>query len=409
MSSISREEYLKFRWKPYPKAPADIIMSGRLLAVEVDRRFMHVKVEKNNMTNEYSVEDKSLAEVLRPGDLIVVDSKDQVHLLVPGQLVETRVAYDTLKKWQIFVQAVRDYFAKEEFLEVTTPTLVVCPGTEPTLDVFTTELRKGSQKKELYLPTSPELHLKKALVLGFDKIFEVKNCFRNSEFSEHHQPEFTMLEWYRSYADLTSIEKDIVQMFQFIYKKFPHDFLFWPQAQKTFTVAELFRQHLGVEITPKSSLEDYQDLCLEAGVDVRGAESIDDYFFALMVNKIEPALPKEQLVFVKDYPPFQAALARMTDEGWADRMEVYFAGFELANGFHELNDHQEQKRRFQEDIEKKTKNRLSEVPLDQDFLSHLEKGMPPSAGIALGLERLFMAFFQIDDIRKTKLFPYGKD
>ena len=111
-------------------------------------------------------------------------------------------------------------------------------------------------------------------------------------------------------------------------------------------------------------------------------------------------------MIIKDYPPFQAALARLTSAGWADRMEVYFGGVELANGFNELNDPQEQVRRFEKDLAKKKELGKTLIPCDQEFINLLKNGMPPSAGIALGLERLFMVLFDIKNIEETKLFPY---
>jgi lysyl-tRNA synthetase class 2 len=402
----ARQEFLK-SWKPYPPAPKEVLYSGRVVSAKVVKNFLVLKTERNLKVSEYSLEKETQwAEILQPGDIIAVDAAEEVHFLAPGEPMTAPVSLDVLKNWQRFLQLVREYFLKYDFLEINTPTLVTCPGTEPSLDVFSTELHHGSRNQKLFLPTSPELHLKKALVYGFDKIFEIKTCFRNGEFSEHHQPEFWMMEWYRSYSDLGLIEQDVRGLVNHVLSNFPQENMHWPQRHISTTMAELFREFAGLEITPWTTLEEYKAMTEKLGLNLRGATTIDDFFFAIVIEKIEPKLPKDALVAVKDYPPFQAALARINSRGWADRMEFYFGGFELANGFQELNDPEIQAQRFQEDLAKKKAMGKPDIQLDDQFMEFLKKGSPPSAGIALGLDRLFMAVFGISDIRKIKLFPY---
>lgn len=403
---MNRQEYLQEIWSPYPSAPAEILYSGRIVLVQRKGEALFFRIERQEQISEFSVSDTALESVLQPGDLIAVDSSEKVHLLAPGSPSPSPIPLKNLQLWQKFLQEVRRFFSDNEFLEIQTPTLVVCPGTEPTLDIFSTQLQQGSIQKTLFLPTSPELHLKKSLCLGFDKVFELKNCFRNNEFSEYHQPEFIMLEWYRAYQDLQAIELDIKDLLRFLIAQFPNENIFTPQSYRVATVAELFQEFAKAVITPFSNLEDYKKIALDNQLSLRGVESIDDYFFAIFINKIEPQIPRDQFLVVKDYPPFQAALARLTSTGWADRMEVYFGGLELANGFNELNDPEEQARRFEKDLAQKKALGKLEIPIDQEFMDLLKKGMPPSAGIALGLERLFMTLFGIKNIKDTKLFPY---
>jgi elongation factor P--(R)-beta-lysine ligase len=394
-------------FKEYPPAPEQVLYAGRITKISAQGSFLVLTTEKNQVLSEYSLENQShWLESLKPGDIIAVDAQEKLHLLARGEEVGSPVSYKTLRDWQKFLQLVRDFFVKNEFLEINTPTLVVCPGTEPSLEAFQTTLVKGTQIEKRFLPTSPELHLKKAMVYGFDKIFEIKNCFRNGEFTEHHQPEFWMLEWYRGYVNLKSIEQDVRSLISYVISNFPDETLKWPQSFRIVTVAELFKEHTGFAITPWTTLEEYKNLAKNLQIEVRGADSIDDYFFAIFIEKIESSFSPTELVFVKDYPPFQAALARVNKLGWAERMEVYFGGFELANAFHELNDPEVQAQRFEEDLQKKKALGKSDIQLDSEFMSLLKKGMPPSAGIALGLDRLFMALFEIHDIRQTKLFPY---
>ncbi len=403
---MNRQVYLEQLWSPYPPAPAEVLYSGRVISVQEKNERLFLKTERQQLTSEFSVLDLTLAMVLQPGDLIAVDSSEKVHLLAPGNACTGLSNLKNLQLWQKFLQEVRSFFSGNEFLEIQTPTLVPCPGTEPTLDIFSTQLQQGSKERTMFLPTSPELHLKKSLCLGFEKVFEIKNCFRNNEFSEHHQPEFTMLEWYRTYQNLQAIELDIKDLFRFLISQFPNENLFTPQSYRVATVAELFYDFAEANITPHSKLEDYKKIASKNHLSIRGAESIDDYFFAIFINKIEPQIPADQLLVVKDYPPFQAALARLTSTGWADRMEVYFGGIELANGFDELNDPMEQAQRFEKDLAQKKSLGKAAIPLDQEFMELLKNGMPPSAGIAVGLERLFMVLFGIKNIKDTKLFPY---
>ena len=403
---MNRQEYLQKHWSPYPSAPAEILYSGRVISLHKKGSELFFSLQRHQKISEFSVSDLRLAEVLQPGDLVAVDSSEKVYLLAPGRPLEAPISVKNLELWQKFLQEIRSFFLKEEFLEIQTPSLVVCPGTEPTLEVFSTQLNQGSQGKTLFLPTSPELHLKKALCMGFEKIFEIKNCFRNNEFSEHHQPEFTMIEWYRAYQDLQAIEVDILALIRFLILQFPNENINSPQSYRVASVAELFLEYAGATITATSTFEDYQKIAEKNKLSIRGADSIDDYFFAIFINKVEPQIPKDQLLVVKDYPPFQAALARLTTAGWADRMEVYFGGLELANGFNELNDPEEQSRRFEIDLAKKKSLGKSAIPRDQQFIDMMKSGMPPSAGIALGVERLFMVLFGIKNITETKLFPY---
>ncbi len=407
---MNRQEYLQTHWSQFPSAPADILYSGRLVSIQKKGSVLNLEIEKYQQglrqLSQFSVGDLALAEVLQPGDLISVDSFERIHLLVPGQPVQVSSALKNLPLWQKFNQEIRNFFSEREFLEIQTPSLVICPGTEPSLDVFSTKLNKGSKSKELFLPTSPELHLKKSLCLGCEKVFEIKNCFRNNEFSKHHQPEFTLLEWYRAYKNLDAIEADIRDLFRFLSGQFPLMNMISPQSYRVATVAELFYELAGSTITAFSTLEDYKRIAQKNNISIQGASSIDDYFFAVFMEKIEPQIPRDQLLIVKDYPPFQAALARLTSTGWADRMEIYFGGIELANGFNELNDPREQVRRFEKDLAQKKELGKTLIPMDPEFINLLKKGMPPSAGIALGLERLFMVLFDIKNIEDTKLFPY---
>lgn len=360
--------------------------------------------DQKQQTFQFSQAPKH-SEFFSQGDLVAIISDQDVVLLapqksaLPGRFFHKQI----LSQWSDYLQFLREFFRAADFLEIKTPSLVTCPGTEPSLDVFSTTLSIGSKSRKLYLPTSPELHLKKAIALGAEKIFEMAPCYRNGEITERHQPEFLMLEWYRAYDHLGTIKQDVLNLVEFIAKKMG---VSAPKEIRSFSVAELFKIYWDFELTPQTSLEDLRSLAGKLGVDVHSADSIDDFFFLIFMDKIESQLPKEELIFVEKYPPYQAALARLTADGWGDRFEVYWKGLELANAFHELNEPEVQRLRSAEDLEKKKTLGKESVDLDHEFFQCLDAGFPPSGGIALGVERLFMALTDTPEIKDLRLFPF---
>jgi elongation factor P--(R)-beta-lysine ligase len=343
--------------------------------------------------------DLNLAQVLGAGDLVAIKEKQLILLspMLSQSEYKLNAKPEILQYWSDYLFALRLFFSKREFVEASTPTLVPCPGTEPYLEVFQAEFKMGRQTQKLFMTTSPELHLKKMLASGVDKVFEIKNCFRNGEISEHHEPEFLMLEWYRAFSDLNAIKEDVFALIS----TFDPDIKVEVQS-----MAHLFKIYAGAEINPNMNREDWFKLAQNLSIRVLADDTIDEIFHRLFLEKIEQQLPKDTFTIVTDYPPFQAAYARLNNAGWADRFEVYSAGLEIANAFHELNDPVEQKKRMQADLDLKTKLGLTEIQLDQDFIRALESGMPPSGGIALGVERLFMALLHIKQIQDVKPFSY---
>lgn len=344
-------------------------------------------------------EEKStfeISHILHEGDLIEIEQHNLRRLVRSFRpWSPPKVSVETLNKWTLFHQDVREFFVSQGFLEVLTPHLVLCPGSEPSLDVFQIE------NTPYFLPTSPEWHLKKALVMGFENIFEIKNCFRKNESTEKHRPEFLMLEWYRSFEKLEKIQRDVVELIHFCCQKSLQP---PPQSVEVWTIQELFKKYLNFDFTPQTSEAELRRLAGDHQVDVRSATSIDDVFFLLFGERIENQFDREKLLFVKNYPPYQAALAQISEEGWGERFEAYWKGFELCNAFQELNDPKIQRQRFAEDQAKKVLMGKSPVGVDEDFFEALERGLPPSSGIALGLERLFMALYQMNDFKHLRLF-----
>jgi lysyl-tRNA synthetase class 2 len=347
--------------------------------------------------------------LFRSGDWVGVHSGADgkvvfVELLSPRlkEKKEPSVSRETLAQWNLFLRTVRRFFDSKGFLEVQTPSLVVCPGTEPHLQVFRAEFRQGRSTKTFFLPTSPELHLKKLVAAGYGPLYEIKVCYRNGEISDLHQPEFWMLEWYRPGQNLQAIRKDCVELVRFCAKALG---LKAPAKADVTTMRGLFSRHLGFDLRPLTTRGELAALASSLGISFSGDSDFDDLFYLLFLEKVEPKIDSKNLVFVHDYPPSQAALARLTDEGWGDRFEMYWRGMEIANAYHELNDPRLQRERSQEDLQKRELLKKETVPLDEDFFRALEAGMPPSAGIALGLERLFLALTGRRNLQEIRLFP----
>lgn len=317
------------------------------------------------------------------------------------------------RQWAWFLQAIRDFFRALDFVEVMTPTLVSSPGSEPFLDPFLTRWQGPDVAKTLYLPTSPEFHLKQMLVRGWSRIFELKTCFRNGESGDHHQPEFLMLEWYRAFADLDAIVDDVKCLFVYLSQRLRNEAaaLGATAAEvaelRMTTMARLFADRFdGFRLRPTTSINELRDLAGKEGVAVAQTDGWDDLFFKIFLEKIERGLGFEAPLLIRGYPPSQAALARLDEEGFADRFEIYWQGLEIANAFHELNDPVENERRLRSDIEKKRSLGKPTIPVDENLVRALRCGLPPSGGIALGVDRLFMAFFGIRSIQETRAFPF---
>jgi lysyl-tRNA synthetase class 2 len=254
----------------------------------------------------------------------------------------------------------------------------------------------GSLRKRLFLPTSPELHLKQMLANGLTDIFEIKTVFRNGEITERHEPEFQMLEWYRAYNNLDLIRDDLVGLVRAV------------NGEDTDVLAssmrELFARHLQFSLTPQTSREELRELCKRSAVDHLPSDDWNELFHRVFVEKIEPFVGVDAPEIVYDFPPSMAALARLTPEGFADRFELFWRGSEIANAFHELNDPVEQRARFEREIAERRAKGRTELQIDENFMRALEAGLPPSGGIALGLDRLFMAVHGLAPIAKARAF-----
>ncbi|HEX4923985.1 MAG TPA: amino acid--tRNA ligase-related protein, partial [Bdellovibrionales bacterium] len=212
---------------------------------------------------------RTAGEVLAPGDLVwVSETFSELLLLAPCRLSEAEAraisapsGFDVARsrQWQTFMERLREFFKAREFTEVRTPTLVPSPGLEPFLDPFKTRFELGRSARELYLPTSPEFHLKKLLSRGWRRVFEFKECFRNNELGPHHQPEFLMLEWYRAYAPFGQMITDVRELMVFLQERFMHKKLF--DGVDVTSMTELFKTHAEIDLTPASTREELAGAC----------------------------------------------------------------------------------------------------------------------------------------------------
>ncbi len=416
---LARKAYLENQWLRYPTRPKTHNQSGRVVSCANGR--LELQIGPGQIASfELGPELSDWPSRLICDDWISLLAEGgtarELCLLAPCLSVNppksiTAEKLQLIQRWTEFLQFVREFFIEREFVEIQTPTLVTCPGTEPYLDVFSTEFKQGKSQQKLFLPTSPELHLKKTLALGVPKIFEIRPCFRNGEVSATHQPEFWMLEWYRSFEDLSAIKQDVENLVHFLIQKMQLPLSF--SRPQSASLRDLFAEHCGFHLQPQTKPEQLFDLAqrlkMDLGQSYSGKDSFDDLFFLLFLEKIEGGLESRGPVFVEKYPPSQAALARLTKDGWGDRFEFYWQGFEIANAFHELNDPVIQRQRMQEDLAKKMELNKESVALDEEFLQALESGLPPSAGIALGLERLFLSLQFANqkkpDLGQLRLFP----
>ena len=315
---------------------------------------------------------------------------------------------------------IRAFFAREGFLEIDPPILVPLPGMEPHLVPFsTTLLDQAGRARGFHLHTSPEYALKKILSAGLKRIYALGHVFRNGEISPTHNPEFTLLEWYRAGEDYSALMADCEAMvvhltetlgmdLRITYREKPLD-LTPPWAR--IPLGEAMREHAGVDLERITTLEALVEAAREKGYgEVSLSWPWEDVFYRIFLQEVEPRLPSHRPFFLVDYPVEMAALARPKPGAprWVERFELYAGGLELANAFSELTDPVEQRRRLYEEHRQREAIGQVAYPVDVSFLEALERGMPDSAGIALGVDRVVMLLADAPAIRDTLPFP-GED
>lgn len=322
----------------------------------------------------------------------------------------------TLQQRATIIRAIRDFFTQADFVEVETPQLVPLPSLEPYLEVFSTQLLdQDRQPHQAYLTSSPEYAMKKLLARDSGDIFQICKSYRNAEgVSSRHNPEFTILEWYRTHADYTAIMDDCEALLRFIGAR--TDRLSLPFRGKIYdltrpwerlSVPEAFQKYAHLDL---ETLLDEPSLLAAAekkGYYVTEESTWEELYNQIFLNEIEPHLGQTCPCILYDYPASQAALSRRksTDPRLAERFEFYVAGLELGNAFSELTDWQEQRDRLEADRAEKIRLGRTVFDVDQDFIAALRSGIPPTAGIAVGVDRLVMLFMDAPDIQSVLAFP----
>lgn len=350
---------------------------------------------------------------------------EQIHMQSKPKLLR-RIKFaqkkEHLELRDHMIRALRAFFYERNFSEVSTPALQISPGLEPHLWAFSTEwMAPNKARLPLYLHTSPEFAMKKLLVSGMEKIFQIAPVYRNRERSYTHHPEFHMLEWYRVGASYTQIMEDCEGLLRACASvKGAGAELTWKgifsnpfKPFEKISVQEAFLKYAQtdllstIDIPTNPSPNTLRERCRVLGISAAPDDTWEDLFFRVFLEKIEPNLGVGVPTILYDYPISMAALSRpkASDPRLAERFEIYVCGMELANAFGELTDPLVQRERFEADMQKKQALYGERYPIDQDFLDALEEGMPESAGIALGVDRLAMLVAGVDHIEDVLWVP----
>jgi len=276
--------------------------------------------------------------------------------------------WERTKLWSELLSQVRSFFLKRGFTEVVTPVLAPWHNLDPNIKPIKVE-------NGLYLQASPEFFMKKLLIFGAKRIFQIAHAFRDDPVDDLHTKEFLILEWYRVGEDIRAIKRDVEELVSEVLGRYPPP---WDSI----SLRELFKERLDINLEEAKDKETLLRKIKKAGLKVKDSYSWEELFEAAFLNEIDPYLPKDRAFWLVDYP-YPLAASSKCDGFWSTRCEAYVEGVELANGYVELDDPEEQKKRWI------SRGRESEI--DWEYLELLEsKGLPPSSGIALGLERLLM-------------------
>jgi len=299
---------------------------------------------------------------------------------------------------------IRGFFSERDVLEVETPILSAAGNTDPNIQSFHTTFsgHVDAGARQRWLRTSPEFPLKRLLAAGVGDCYELGRVFRDGEAGGRHNPEFTMLEWYRVGWNHSRLAREVIDLLERLLL----------QAGRNFEIVEttyrgLFHDVLGVDAL-LDPIDVLKKPLADANISSEGLER-DDWLDLLLTHRIQPEFPRDRITIVSEFPASQCALARIrkSDPPVAERFEAYVGPYEVANGYHELNDAAEQRARFERDNAKRRQRGDAEVPMDERLLAVLGD-MPDCAGVALGVERLLMVLADTDAIADVLAFPFSE-
>ncbi|NEX22866.1 EF-P lysine aminoacylase GenX [Thiorhodococcus mannitoliphagus] len=310
---------------------------------------------------------------------------------------------EILKARAAMLGRLRRFFDTAGVLEVDTPILSQAAVSDPVLSSLSTQVSQLGFRGgcPLYMQTSPELPMKRLLAAGYGSIYQICKVFRDDERGRFHHPEFSLLEWYRVGWDHLRLMDEVAEVVRAALDQ-PG------MSVERVSYRDLFLDGLGVDPWQVGTTE-LAEVALRAGIPDAATLELDQdgWLDLLLTQRLESRLGQAGMTFIYDYPPTQAALARIRggERPVAERFELYVQGVELANGFHELGDPLEQRQRFQADLERRGELGAAQPPLDERFLAALASGLPDCAGVALGIDRLLMIATGADHIDAVLAFP----
>ena len=305
----------------------------------------------------------------------------------------------TLEVRATMLRAAREYFVATRAVEVETPTLARAAVSD--IHLQSIEARAVGQRR--FLPTSPEYWMKRLLAAGSGDLWQICRAYRDGELGRMHNPEFTLIEWYRIGIDHHALMSDVERLIAAMLPSTLHI-----ERCERLTYREAVQLHAGIDAFADAMpvlVARLESANIEVPKDVRSDR--DACLDLIVATLVGPRLGHDRLTFVYDYPASQAALARVRGEV-ASRFEAYLNGIELANGFHELADAAEQRQRFESDLAKRKRRGLPGNPLDEAFLDALTHGLPECSGVALGFDRLVMCATGATHIDEVLAFPFGR-
>jgi len=326
---------------------------------------------------------------------------------------QPNASLDVLRQRARLLQHIRQWFANQQILEVETPQLSMGATTDPHIDSFVAMPCASTDSKapQRQLRTSAEFHMKRLLASGSGDIYELGKVFRVDEIGPSHNPEFTMLEWYRVGMDHHQLIDDVESLLKSLHEGVGK--LSYPGLNRI-SYRALWKIHVNIDIAT-ASCDDLKTSLENVGCDV--PDSIVDNFDTLldlgMSVYICHQLAPDQYTCIVDYPASQASLARIDNRDGsypvAQRFEFYFGSTELANGYHELTDAEEQRARFQADNHKRISDGKQVMPVDEAFLASLQSGLPDCAGVAIGVDRLLMLLLpDVESLQNAIAFNWNR-
>jgi len=311
-----------------------------------------------------------------------------------------------------FIQHIRQFFITRGFLEIEAPQMTPWPTLDSNIESIQVLLMNSPSP--FYLHTSPEHAMKKWLASGADKIYFLGKVFRNNELSSLHNPEFTMVEWYRTNATYADIQNDTEALIYDLSSHFHKTELSYQNINldltppwKRISLSELFQEKAQIDLTSCLNKKDLHKAARESRFPCGEDDDWETLFFKIFLDRIEPGLGIPKPVFVYDYPAKLGLMAgkKADHPEWVERTELYIGSLELANGYTELTDAAEQQSRFEEEQSKKMRNG-HHYPIDEELLTAMQTGIPSCAGMALGIDRLLMLFLDKSHIEDVIYFPY---